>query len=63
VQVVLRDATGAIKAQMSAQIAFTADPGTEGNCDDLLGKITGAALGAIPEVGDIAGLVFEIACG
>lgn len=61
-QVVLNDATGKNIAQMSARIAFTADPGKDGQCNDLLGKITGAALGAIPAVGSIAGLIFSVAC-
>ena len=46
-------------AQMSATITFTADPGSDGACDDDTIK---NALGLIPEVGDIAGFVFDVVC-
>ncbi|KIW64440.1 hypothetical protein PV04_09372 [Phialophora macrospora] len=60
-QVVLNDAQGATLAELKVTITQT-DTEKQQACEDSAGKITGAALGAIPVIGGVAGLAFAIGC-
>ncbi|KAK5051949.1 hypothetical protein LTR84_002752 [Exophiala bonariae] len=60
-QVTLRDAQDAILAQMEVLITQT-ETERQGACDNSAGKITQAALKAIPTVGGAAGLIFDLLC-
>jgi hypothetical protein len=61
-QVVIRDPTNAIQAQMTVTIAVSTTPASRGDCIGLLGTVTGVVLGEIPAVGGVAVGIFMVAC-
>lgn len=60
-QVVLNDASGATIAEMSIEIT-SEEPEKSGPCESTAGKISEAAISAIPVVGAVGRLVFKVTC-
>jgi hypothetical protein len=62
VQVVVTGPDSSIQAQMTATLAVECNPASDGDCQSLLGTITNAVLGAVPDVGGILAGAFSVAC-
>ncbi|KAK6359338.1 hypothetical protein TWF696_000499 [Orbilia brochopaga] len=61
VQVVI-DRNGNNQAEMSVSMNVACNPPSKGLCDDAVSGVTSAALGAVPSVGGVLAVVFEITC-